>query len=559
MVITLHSHHRGFHQRRDDEHGSEFQSGDSDFLPEVGQVVFIGSSDSLDQTMHFETFEYSGNLRTTHPGQEGAKGTVLESPNTKLSADDAFEQLQILAKKEIKPAIGSLAIRSGLRDLLKILDPDGGIFDGGDEFQVTSIRRFHQFPKNGKAVNSFLQRSILHLPGAIPMFHPPVVFEKTDIVDGGLDAQDDSQFVIHLNRHRAHMMFNSRPFNPGMEIIADLSLIGPLELASQEGSDPLRFDTVDRRTGHGFIEWTQIPLAFENHIRSELDLHQGPMISRREMPKDGTVRSCCLIQSPVKKFYLKAIGEVLSFLEVFRFNKRILQKIVGKTFPLEKACQVMVTIKIELQPEGSPGRHPQIAQSQIFQNEVKIVVDAFGLRAPKKRFARLFIVPGFKRGTGLHGREDMDQSRMIPALGDDLLKTFFFTEVLLSDEFNLHPMVPAQLLRPQTDFVPHGFDKLGIIENTNALSSQMATHSIGITDIGKCPGDDHPIKARENPSNLTGISFCQGHHGSPLERFTEGSPMLIEQRNSKVNLNVLRCLRSSIAPVSSAAPLFGRG
>lgn len=86
--------------------------------------------------MHFETLEYSGNLSTAHPGQEAAKGTVLESPNVKLSADDAFEQLQILAEKEIKSAIGPLAIRSGLRDLLKILDPYGGIFDGGDEFQV---------------------------------------------------------------------------------------------------------------------------------------------------------------------------------------------------------------------------------------------------------------------------------------------------------------------------------------------------------------------------------------------------------------------------------------
>jgi hypothetical protein len=283
------------------------------------------------------------------------------------------------------------------------------------------------------------------------------------------------------------------------------------------------------------------------------------MIPRREMPKDGTIGLGYLIQPPVKKFDLEAIGEVLGFLEVLHLDKRILQEFVGETFPLEKACQVMVTIKIELQPEGSPGRYPQIAQPQIFQDEVEIVVDAFGLRAPEKRLARLFIMPGFKRGTGFHGREDMDQPRMIPTLGDDLLETSFFTEILLPDEFDLHPVVPAQRLRPQTDFVPQGFDELGIIENTNTLGSQMATHGIGITDIGKCPGDNHPIKARKDSSNLSGISFCQCRHGSPLERFTEGSPMLIEQRNAKVNLDILRLLRSSIAPVSSAAPLFGSG
>ena len=518
MVITLCSHHRRFHERGDDEHSSELQSGDSDFLPEVGQVVFIGSSDPLDQAMHSETLEYSGDLGTGRFVQNGAKGTVLEPPDIKLSPDDAFEQLQILAEKEIKPTIDSLSIRYGLRDLLKILDPYGGVFDGGDEFQITSVRCFHQFPKNGKAVNGFLQRSIFHFVGAISVFYLSVVLEKTDVIDGCLNAQNDPQFVIHLNRDRAHVMFNSSSFDSGMEIIADLSLISSVELSSQEGCDLLGFDAVDRRTGHGFIKRTQIPLEFENHIRGKLDLHQGPMIPRREMPDDGAERFRCLIQSPVKEFHLEGIREVLGFLEVLRLHKRILQKTGGETFPLEKASQVMVTIKIELQPEGSPGRHPQIAQSQIFHNEVKIVVDAFGLRAPKKRLARLFIMPGFKRGTGLHGGEDMDQSGMIPALGDDLLQTLFFTKILLSDEFDLHPIVPAQLLGPQTDFVPQRFDELGIIENTNALRSQMAAYGIRITDIGKGPGDENPVKAREDSSNFTGIPFCQRGHGSILLR-----------------------------------------
>jgi hypothetical protein len=521
MVITLCSHHRRFHERRDDEHSSELQRGDSDFLPEVGQVIFVGSSDPLDQAMHLETFEHSGDSGGGCFGQDGAKGTVLESSNIKLSAHDAFEQLQILAKKEIKTTIPPLSIRCRLGDLLKILDPHGGIFDGRDEFQVTSVRRFHQFPKKGKTVNGFLQRSVFHFPSPIPMFHLPVVFEKTDVIDGGLNAQKDPQFVIHLNRDRAHMMFNSSSFDSGMEIIADLPLIGPLELASQKGCDQLGFDTVDRRMGNGFIKRTQIALKSENHIRGKLDLHQTPMIPRWEMPKDWTEHFRGLIQSPVKKFHLQAIGEVLGFLEVLDFYKRIVQNPVGQAFALEEARQVMVTIEIELQPEGSPSRHPQIAQPQIFQNEIKIVVDAFGLRAPKKRLARLFIMPGFKRGTGLHGGEDMDQPRMIPALGDDLFHPFFLTEILLPDKLDLQSILPGQLLRPQTDFVSQGFDKLGIIENPNALGSQIATHGIGIADIGKGSSDYDSVKTRQNSTDFAGISFYQHDHGSHLLRDTQ--------------------------------------
>ena len=122
MVITLYSDCYGLHERRNDEHSPELQSRGSDFLSEMGQVVFIDSSDSIDQAVHSETLEYSGNLGTGRSVQYGAKETVLEPPDIKLSPDDAFEQLQILTVKEIKPTISLLSIRYGLRDFFKILD-----------------------------------------------------------------------------------------------------------------------------------------------------------------------------------------------------------------------------------------------------------------------------------------------------------------------------------------------------------------------------------------------------------------------------------------------------
>jgi hypothetical protein len=516
MVINLHTDGCRLCKRRDNEEGPQLESCVSHFQPEMGQIVLVGPPDFLDQAVHSEALEHSGDLGAGFVRHDDAKRTVLESMDGKFSTDHSLKELQVFAVEEIEPAIGSLTIRGGLRDLVKIFDAHGGLFDGGDEFQVTSVRRFHQFPKNGKAINGFLQRGFFHFPSAIPMFHLPVVFEKTDVIDGRLNAQNDPLFVIHLNRDPAHMMLNSSSFDSGMEIIADLSLIGPVEFSSQEGCDLLGFDGVDRRTDDGLIKRAQIPLEFESHIRGKLDLHQGPMIPRREMPEDRTELFRDVIQSPVEEFHREGIGEGLGFLEILRVDKRIVQKMVGEPVSLEKAGQVMVSVKIKLQPEGGPGGYSQIAQPQLFQDDVKIVVKAFGCFPPKKRLARLFIMPGFKRGTRLHGRKDMDQSGMIPALGDDLLDPLFLTEILLPDKLDLQSILLGQLLRPHTDFVPQGFDKLGIIENANALGSQMTTHGIGITDIGKCSGDDDPIKAREDSSNFTGVSFCQRTHGFSL-------------------------------------------
>jgi len=220
----------------------------------------------------------------------------------------------------------------------------------------------------------------------------------------------------------------------------------------------------------------------------------------------------------VKESDLKIIGPLLGLGEILRLDESIVQKTIGKPLPAEEAGQEIMSVKIELQSEGSPGWHPQIAQSQIFKDEVEVVVDAFGLRASEKGLARLLVMPGLERRTGLQGGEDMDQSRMISTLGDDLLQTFFLPEILLSDKFDFQTILPGQILRMETDFVPQGFDKLGIIENANAFGPQMAPHGIGIADIGKRSGDDYPIKTRKDASNFTGISFCQRNHDSNLFR-----------------------------------------
>jgi hypothetical protein len=516
MVINLYPHRHGLDERWNDEHGSQLQGGVGHLLSEVGQIILVSSSDFFDQAMHFETLEHSGNLGSGFVGHEDAKGTVLESPDIELSTDNSLQQLQVFTLEEVKPAIGPLAVRHRLRDLLKVLDPHGGIFDLGDKLQVPSVCRFHQLPKNRETVDGFLQRGVLHFPGAVPVFHLPVVFEKAHIVDGCLDAQNDPQFVIHLNRNGTHVMFNPSPFDSSMEIIPDLSLISPMKLPSQEGRYLLGFDGVDRGTDDCFIERTQIALVFEHHIRGKLDLHQGPMIPRGEMPDDGAEPFRHLIQSPMERFDLEAIGELLGLREILHLDEGILQKTIGKTFPAEKAGQVMMSVKIELQPEGSPGRHPQVAQPKIFKDEVEVVVDALGFRATEKGLARLLVMPGFERRAGLQGGEDMDQSGMIPTLGDDLLDASFLTEILLSDKFDLQTIVLSQALRLETDFLPQGFGKLGIIENANALRSQVTTHCIGITDIGKRPSDDYPIEAREDTPNLIGIFLCQCGHGSNL-------------------------------------------
>jgi hypothetical protein len=296
-----------------------------------------------------------------------------------------------------------------------------------------------------------------------------------------------------------------------------------VELPSQEGCDLLGFDGVDRCTDDRVVEGMEVALVFENHIGRKLYLHQRPMVTRWKMPDHRAERFRHLIQPPMEGFDLEAIGEVLDFCKILHLHKGILQKTVGEILLAEKTGQLMVPVKIELQPKGSPGRDPQIAQPQIFKNDVEVVMDALRFGTSEKRSAGLFVMPGFERRTGFQGGENMDQPRLISTLGHDLFNSFFLPKILFPNKFDLQTILLGQTLGMETDFVPQGFRKMGVIENPNPLGSQMATHRIGVTDIGERASDQNTIEARKDPSNLTGVFFCQHNHGFPLKNSQKDS------------------------------------
>ena len=63
------------------------------------------------------------------------------------------------------------------------------------------------------------------------MFHLAVVLESGDVVGGGLQAQDEAEFVIDLDRGFAETMPDAGPLDPRCELIADLW--------GELGSDPV--------------------------------------------------------------------------------------------------------------------------------------------------------------------------------------------------------------------------------------------------------------------------------------------------------------------------------
>src|SRR3954462_8019888 len=86
------------------------------------------------------------------------------------------------------------------------------------------------------------------------MFYFAVVLEKGQIVDGGLDPENEAELVVELDRNRPHGVFDPRPFNADVETVAYLAFVLRVELAPEKRGDVIRFDGMNRSARRIFID-----------------------------------------------------------------------------------------------------------------------------------------------------------------------------------------------------------------------------------------------------------------------------------------------------------------
>jgi hypothetical protein len=148
-----------------------------------------------------------------------------------------------------------------------------------------------------------------------------------------------------------------------------------------------------------------------------------------------------------------------------------------------------------------------VAQTEFFVDEVEVIVQALAVVAHQVRFARFLVVPRLVSGTGLHCREDANQSGMSASLGQDLFDKIFLADVPLADELDFDSRFGRQSFGVLAKPVAEGFGKLRIVKYPDLSLEQKGSHSFGETDAGQRPEDQHPVPTAQYPFNLRSVSL----------------------------------------------------
>ena len=154
-----------------------------------------------------------------------------------------------------------------------------------------------------------------------------------------------------------------------------------------------------------------------------------------------------------------------------------------------------MAVAIELQAERRPCRNPQVDQPELGIYKVEIIVQALAAIRSDEGLVRLLVVPGLISIAGFHGRDNVDQPRVIAALLEDPRDHILLADIALADVLDRQPRLGSQRCRAVSHTVSQRFGELRVVEDTDTPGSEIPRHPIRVAHPRQRPGDHHAVVA----------------------------------------------------------------
>jgi len=234
-------------------------------------------------------------------------------------------------------------------------------------------------PEGCQTVDPLLHGGEFSGLGAVTVFYLAVVLEKGNVIYSGFNAQDEGEFVVHLDGNGSHGVFDAGSLDARVEIVADLILVVFLKLSAEESGNVFRLDGVDGGTGQMAVNGSQVVLTLEDDVGCVFGLHDAPMIPEVELFDYGTIGLSERIELFVKGLHLEGVAESLSLAEISDRGKDIVHEVERDVVPGQAHGKPRVSVEIDLQAKGTPSGDANIGQPQFFIDEVEIVVETLAV------------------------------------------------------------------------------------------------------------------------------------------------------------------------------------
>jgi hypothetical protein len=230
------------------------------------------------------------------------------------------------AAEEVEPSDGAALDGTRLGETVERPDAGREVVQTGQIFEVAAVAPEQDVSEGGETVNVLFDRSEGVTCGTLLMFYLAVVLESGNVVGGGLDAENEAEFVVDLDRGLAKTMLDAGALDPGGEPTADL--LGELgrDFVAEEGGHVFGFDRQDGLPGQLFIKGFEDDVRAEHQISGVFDLHQAPVVGRSQDVKHRTALLGIAVEDVMQGGRREMIGETLRPLPVVDTHKGVVGK-----------------------------------------------------------------------------------------------------------------------------------------------------------------------------------------------------------------------------------------
>jgi len=174
----------------------------------------------------------------------------------------------------------------------------------------------------------------------------------------------------------------------------------------------------------------------------------------------------------------------------------------------------VVSVEVELQPEGAPGGYAQVAEAELGVDEIEVVMEALAAVADEVGLPGLLVVPRLVGGAHLETGEDVNQSRMGSALLDDGLDAFFLAYTRgLAQVLDGESVCGGNGFGVGADAIAPPLRPLRVVEDAYPCGVEETGHAGRVTDLGQGAVDDHPVVAGHGALDLSRVPIETRCHG----------------------------------------------
>src|SRR5271165_3577982 len=227
-------------------------------------------------------------------------------------------------------------------------------------------------------------------------------------------------------------------------------------------------------------------------------------------------QGCVAVKDAVEHDGGEAIGQFLRTVPIGDAQESIVPGGEAYAFSAQLARQPAMAVAIELQAERRPGWNAHIDQAKLLIDEIEIIVQAFACVRAQESLVRFLVVPRLVGAAGFHGRDDMSEARMIPALSDRLGDNVLLADMALRNMLDADACRLSEPCRVLPHFVAQRSCELRIIENADGVRVKKRRHAFGVTDARERAGDHDAVVAGKNSSNPLIVAFNKPLPHRPL-------------------------------------------